>query len=328
MFLVTSKVEAWDEDFPGSRVKWEVGQTREVHDSLVQKFINNPIAWDVSGGESSSPVVASKTTTGRVKVMSGGDEIATSEISPFYCFHGFAGNQVPGDPRFFDISSGNHGVFGGNLSIAAAWANAGYVSTVDPASGATDSVIRIPAVNFDYSGGEKLIVWWLGAATPEGSDVTLMGDGSSTTAGNQGVRIRMNASGKMSLVLYGQGNSGFSGTTSVVPFDGTIHSFAVVFDGAKKKYGFWVDDVIDPAIPNEYAPFNTGTDVDTKTTNTWNVGAASRAPGGTEGSAVKTRALVILRLPQSVDLPMVSELTPMFKALRANPSGRISARAI
>ena len=259
---------------------------------------------------------------------SGGLIPLSTAVNQFYHFHGFAGNQFAGDPKFFDFAAGNHGVFGANLSNAQAFANAGYVSTVDPATGVTDSVIRIPSLNFDYSGGEKLIVWWLGAATPEGADVTLMGDGSNTTAGNQGVRFRMNTNGKLSLVVYGQGNSGFSGTTTGIPFDGTLHSFAVAFDGANKKYGFWVDEVLDPVIPNNYASYNAGIDLDTRTTNTWNIGASSRSPGGTEGSAVKTRAMVILRLPDSVPLPLASELTPLLNALRANPSKPLAFGAI
>lgn len=234
-------------------------------------------------------------------------------------FHGFAGLQFTGDTKFYDIASGNHGVFGANLSVENAWANSGYVSTIDPESGSTDSVIRIPSLNFDYLGGEKLIIWWLGAATPEGSDVTLMGDGTNTTAGNQGVRIRMNANGKLSLVLYGQGNNGFSGSTSSVAFDGTLHSFAAVFDGSSRKYGFWVDEALDPSVPSSYANFGGGVEIDTKTTNTWNIGAASKSPGGTEGSASKTRALLIMRLGAEEELPLANHMTEVFKRLRAAP---------
>lgn len=274
------------------------------------------------------PTVEVNELTREVEITAAGIKVQSAAVNPFYHFHGFAGNQLAGDPKFFDFAAGNHGVFGANLSNAAAFASAGYISTVDPATGVTDSVIRIPSLNFDYSGGEKLIMWWLGAATPEGADVTLMGDGSAATAGNEGIRVRMNTTGKLSLVVYGKGNSGFSGTTSGVPFDGNLHSFAVAFDGVNKKYGFWVDDVLDPAIPNNYASYSTGIDLDTRTTNTWNIGASSRSPGGTEGSATKTRAFAILRLPASVDLPLASDLTEIFKALRANPSKPLASGAI
>lgn len=89
-------------------------------------------------------------------------------IHPYYHFHGFAGNQIAGDSKFFDMSAGNHGVRGANLSDAGMFATAGYMSTVNPKVGVADSTIHIPPINFDYAGGERLIVWWLGAATPEG----------------------------------------------------------------------------------------------------------------------------------------------------------------
>ena len=50
---------------------------------------------------------------------------------------------------------------GQKTSEAQMFANAGYMSTIDPAGGVTDSVIRIPNINFDYANGEKLIVYWL-----------------------------------------------------------------------------------------------------------------------------------------------------------------------
>lgn len=69
MYLVTAKVAAWEEDFPGSRVEWKIGQSREVHDSLVSKFRNNPASWTVSGGSDSSPMQATKTLTGGIEVF-------------------------------------------------------------------------------------------------------------------------------------------------------------------------------------------------------------------------------------------------------------------
>src|SRR5687768_9412440 len=104
-----------------------------------------------------------------------------STVHPYYHFHGYAGNQAAGDGKFFDLAGINHGAptVGGNLSDAQMFANAGYVSTVDPAVGAADSTIHIPGVNFDYAVGEKLIVWWLGAGTPEAAAAVVMGDRKS-----------------------------------------------------------------------------------------------------------------------------------------------------
>ena len=80
MFIVTAKVEAWEEDFPGSRVKWVVGQSREVHDSLVDKFRNNPAAWTVSGGSDSSPMQVTKTVTGGIGLSETGIAAVNSTL--------------------------------------------------------------------------------------------------------------------------------------------------------------------------------------------------------------------------------------------------------
>lgn len=74
MYLVTAKVEAREEDFPGSRVEWKIGQSREVHDSLVEKFKRNPSAWTVSGGNDSSPIQVNKTFTGGIEYSIGNNK--------------------------------------------------------------------------------------------------------------------------------------------------------------------------------------------------------------------------------------------------------------
>lgn len=66
MYLVTAKTKATAQDFPGSTVEWAVGQTREVHDSLIQEFKNNPAAWTVSGGATTSTVTATPSAQGGV----------------------------------------------------------------------------------------------------------------------------------------------------------------------------------------------------------------------------------------------------------------------
>ena len=64
MYLVTAKTKATAQDFPGSTVEWAVGQTREVHDSLIQEFKNNPAAWTVSGGATTSTLTATSSAQG------------------------------------------------------------------------------------------------------------------------------------------------------------------------------------------------------------------------------------------------------------------------
>src|SRR5687768_15394823 len=110
--------------------------------------------------------IYNRDASGKITGLQGDNgEIIGLKVHPYYHFHGFAGNQVMGDGKFLDLSGINHGVRGANLSDSQMFAVAGFVSTVDPTSVAPDSVIRVPSVNFDYSGGEKLIVWWFGKAT-------------------------------------------------------------------------------------------------------------------------------------------------------------------
>ena len=253
------------------------------------------------------------------------DVLSLAEKNRYYHFHGAASIQCADDPKFFDISGINNGVFGANLSVANAWANTGYVSTVDPVGGATDSVIRIPSLNYDYDGGEKLIVWWCGKATAEGSDVTFMGDSYGTAV--PGVRVRARSTGKLDVVCYGGGVGRFSPVSTATVFDGAIRDFGFVIDGATRKYGVWVDGVFDAAFGGSLGNMGAGS-ADTRTSNTWQIGSGSAAPGGTDGIATRTRGLVIIRLPDSRALPTVGDLTTIFKQLRANPSALILAGAV
>lgn len=157
-----------------------------------------------------------------------------------------------------------------------------------------------------------------------------MGDGYSTTAGQRGWRLRMKANGKFDLSLWGatQGNSGSSHAAA---FDGTLHSLAFCFDGRAKTHGMWVGEVPHPSGGSSLLRFGSGTAFDTTSSNTVNIGSsrsASAASGSAgDGAAVKTRALVILRLPPDYIMPSVAMLTKLFGQLRANPGKLILAGA-
>ncbi|HET8728319.1 MAG TPA: hypothetical protein VFO41_12465, partial [Alphaproteobacteria bacterium] len=99
-----------------------------------------------------------------------------------YFHHSFAGNQILGDLALHDIS-GNiaDGLPGAHLANDDLWATAGYASTLDPDTDTEDSVIRLPNLNPDYNGGEKIIGWWLGRVTAEVAAAELMGDGTGTS---------------------------------------------------------------------------------------------------------------------------------------------------
>lgn len=266
---------------------------------------------------------------GGIELTVAGEAYDPLAISPYYHFHGFAGGQFAGDPKFFDLAGANHGNFGAHLSVSAAWANAGYVSTVDPATGALDSVIRMPALNFDYLAGEKLIVWWHGACTPEGASAAMVGDGAAAQT-VPGWRVRVDPSGKFSLGTHSAvaATNAYSVNSDGIVFDGTPHSFGFVLDGQNRRHGMWSDEIYQSAFAGQYAAFSGFLEVDTRTSATVNIGSANPAPGTTGGIAVRTRALVILRLPPSVALPSVQTMTDLFTQLRANPGRLIRAEAI
>lgn len=254
-------------------------------------------------------------------------EAASGRVTPhpYYHFHGYAGGQSSDDDKFYDLSGINHASRGANLSISQLWANAGYASTVNPTSGVTDTVLRMPSLNFDYAAGEKLIVWWLGKASPEAAAFTLLGDGISTSI--RGIQLRVKPNGKMDIILFGA-TAGYSGDTTSVAFDGNLHSIAVAWNGADKTHCMWVDDEVSYGGGVGYSNFGASAAFDTKTSNTLNIGTGYAAPGNIDaGGVIQTRGLVIMRLPASYTMPTASTLTSAFKQLRSSPGKLILAGA-
>jgi hypothetical protein len=252
---------------------------------------------------------------------------------PYYFFHGYAGNQFAGDSMFFDFAAGNHGVRGANLSDAEMFATAGIVTTKAP-SNPYDTCIRLPNLNYDYSIGEKLFVWWLGKIMPEANERVFIGDGfgvSTTGNGQRGLQIRVNQAGKLTIAVYGAAAKAGLLSNSV-PFDGSMHDIALVLDGAKRRYGYWVDGKMDSAFAGVMLPFYPSENFDTKNSNTFNLGSSAPAPGAAaapqSGIATQTRALVIIRLPASYSSPSASTVTSVCKTLRANPGKLLLGNAL
>ncbi len=290
---------------------------------LKSKVYGNPSGTDHIS-VSSSAIVSIIVSAEDLAQMGLGVDLAAPST---YYFHGFAGGQTTSDAKFYDRSgAGNHGVFGANLSVANAWANAGFVSTVDPAGGTEDSVIRMPPLNFDFAGGEKLILWWLGKITAEGSNASWIGDGNFNIS-QAGVRIRMNSTGTTQLALSDGAAQDFSLTSAVVG-DGTLRSMCWAVDGTTKSYGMWIDEVMNAAHDGKYAAITTIAR-DTRTNNTFNIGCPAPKPSAsTDGIACQTRALAILRLSASDYMPPPSHLTRILEALRANPGGLLVEKSL
>jgi len=239
---------------------------------------------------------------------------------PYYHFHGFAGNQVADDDKFYDLTGINHASRGGNLSVSQLWTkNPGYASTIDPANGATDSVLRIPNLNYDYAAGEKLIIWWLGKVTVESTTAHIMGDGYGTPAGQRGIRIVLYTTGRVGFVLSGATEAYSSNGHKNI--SGDLHSFAIAVDGGGARQGIWVDEEYSLS-EGSYSSLTRG--IDTRNSNTFNIGTSYAASAkSTSGVATATRALAVLRLPASYPMPSVGTLTGVFQQLRSNPGNPI-----
>ena len=248
---------------------------------------------------------------------------------PRYWFHGCATLQGGDDGVFRDMVAGNNGAFGANLSRSQAWANrgAGYISTVDPVGGSTDSVIRIPGPNWDYANGQSLLILWSGQVTPEGSDADLMGTSNGTSY--NGIRVRANSDGRLAFVLYDTVPTSAFSTTSTnnaagKPFvSGELHSFALFIDGQNRQQSFWVDNDINVSP----LAISSGTSVNTLSSATWNIGTAAPV-GGTIGVATKTLAFAGLKFLATDALPTTAQITAVVQAFNRDPRGLILAGAL
>ena len=248
---------------------------------------------------------------------------------PRYWFHGAAALQCVDDAVFRDMVAGNDGTFGANLSVANAWTaiGNGYVSTIDPVGGSTDSVIRIPGPAFDYMGRESLLILWAGQVTPEGSDTDLMGTSSSTAA--NGVRVRCNSSGRLTFSMYDTAPTSRFGTTTTdnaagKPFVAAErHSFALLIDGQNRLQYMWVDGQINVNA----VTISSAADVDTLSSATWNIGTAAPA-GGTTGVATRTQAFAGLKFLSTDALPAIASITAVAQAFHRNPGKLILAGAL
>ena len=226
-----------------------------------------------------------------------------------YWMHLSSINLFDGQSVVDDLSNSiNHLTAGADLSSTQLNANEGFVSTVNPAGGAEDSVLRGAPLQFDYVGGESLVVMWKGEITPEASNQVFLGDTHSS--GVQGVAFRVNTNGTCSFFIGNSAGSSFSGGSVGSPFDGTIHSFGFVLDGKARTYLWYIDGVQQTQERNS---FSSGTVRDSKSIATFNLGTgASKAVGGTTGIATKTKNLAVLRTYSTIDYAAITQKMEAF----------------
>jgi hypothetical protein len=243
---------------------------------------------------------------------------------PRYFTHLFAGAQLPDDAMVYDISgAGSHAQRETDLTVSALWTTAaGYASTLDTAAvdGQRLRRLKLPALNWDWLGGESLLIWWLGKCAAEGSSTNLMGN-CRGAAGENGFRVRVASTGALGLTMSEGATATTTFTTStLLPFDGALHSIGFWFDGRERKGYSYVDETVQV---NGNTP--TGDMLPTAAqvaagTDRLILGGDSLLTGSATSSiAQSTRAFVILKFAATDTLPTAEQVRQAMMQLRAAP---------
>lgn len=261
--------------------------------------------------------------TGAITALSAGEATVAVGVSQGYHLHCFAHTQGNTDAKFYDYSGHrNDGTPGADLSVATMWGTAGFASTTNPSS--SNTAIRFPSLNFDYLGGESLLVFWKGQVTPEGSDATVLGN-TENAAQNSGLKIMSTSAGKVKVTAYQ--NSGslsrFGGTTTAACFVASeTHSFALAIDGTTGKHKFWVDGEVDAAYASGFLTLGTGGIIDTQEAVTFNLGTGATG-SGSAGIATATQALIVLKGRAGLGCP--GDIDTLVADIHRNPSRLVAA---
>jgi hypothetical protein len=249
--------------------------------------------------------------------------LETSKLAPhprYFC-HLTASNQVADDSTVYDISGAkNHAVKwnAAQLSNAQIWANSGYFSTVNPTSGAYQSALMLPILNFDMVGGESILIYWLGKATPEVASAYFGSDNS----GGAGVLLNMLTTGQLNITMFAPAGNRSITPTTALPFDGTLHSFAFFYNGTTNTYSTWVDEV----AQSSDAAF--GTRQDTRSSLNFILGSSNTGSFSEgRGAAIQSRVFSILRWSPTDVMPTRAKVEQAIKILRAVPYRPLSTGA-
>ena len=283
-------------------------------------------AGPLNAGYNSSGDVASA-------VDAGGNVVTFGGAHPRYFTHLFAGNQLSDDPSVYDISgAGSHALRETDLSVSALWTTrSGYASTLDSSAvdGSRLTRLKLPSLNWDWNGGESLMIWWLGKCTAEGATTNLMGN-CRGVAGENGFRVRVASTGQLALTMSEGATATTTFTSStLLPFDGALHSIGFWFDGARRKGYSYVDETVQVGgntpvgdmLPTA-AQVSAGTDRLILGGDSLLTGAATSA------IAQSTRALAILKFSSADTLPSDEQVRQSMLQLRAAPHRTILRGAL
>lgn len=232
------------------------------------------------------------------------NEIADNvEISKHYWTHINADTVLVGETTVPDLSlSGNPFSAGVNLSSAQMLATDRMISTVNPVAGSTDSVLRSPPLGFDYENGESILLFFKGMITPEGSNQVFMGDTFSSST--EGLAFRVRPTGAVDFLIGSSAGALFSGATTGVFSDTEVHSFALLLNGVDRTYKWYFDG--EPET--DEITLGGGAIRDSVSSQTFNLGSGSPAPGGTAGVVTKVNTLAVLRSSSQFKVEQVNKV--------------------
>ena len=252
---------------------------------------------------------------------SGGLIPLSAGVSTGYFVHAYAPNQVSTDNKFYDLLAISDGGRGAYLSVAQLWANAGYASTLDPTGGVVDSGLAFPALDWNWNGGESLLIFWRGKITPEGANTSMMGQAYTNT--QKGWQIRALATGQADLVFRAGDGATTVFATSIpnvvgkIPFvSGEEHSFMLAMDGLNRIARWYVDGEL--ATQAAVAAFDCRNN-----THATRLGSSAQTPTTADGLATQTKALAILKGRTGVALP--GNIDTLARRLHRSPYRLITA---
>lgn len=231
----------------------------------------------------------------------------------------FSGTKLCADDgSVLDLSgSGNHAVRGADLSIAEMNATAGYFATDLAGSNGDKTMLTLPSINFDFNGGEiLLVVALLNMAAPVADASILANAGSSS---RNGFRLRGRTTGYIDFAIYSTTGavSSFSGNSINVMLDSTLHQFGILVNGRTGGGSMWEDG----ALTRPELVFTTP--CDTRESYPLSIGASTNPPTViAHTSATKLRGLVIMRWGPNDIAPATENITSLLAKLRRDP-GRI-----
>lgn len=234
-----------------------------------------------------------------VFLSSGTDVYKNLVQSEKYFFAGWGRDHINTYAGWYDMSGqGNNATLEASLDAATVWGTEGLFTIPDPSG--TTALAEIPAIDFDYTNGQSILIFWRGFATPEASDYALLGDtGVGTTTTTTGFNVIVSSAGKLKFWIRDSAGTLFaSGTSTTTCFSASVeHSIGFVLDGVERKYCMWVDGTREAAFASNYLTFSSGNIPDDTTGGrTLKIGGNGRVVSSNqEGVACQTRAMHILR---------------------------------